>query len=302
MRIKTSQQVRVGIFVTLGLILAMVVIFLLGDGFTLFEKQYSLKARFDEVSGLRVGAPVFLAGIQIGKVEQFEFPEKLDESQIIVVMKLNQQYQERIRQDSSASIVTQGLLGDKAIFITQGKATATELKDEDFIEVKEGPSLDTFAKKGGELVDKLNKLVANTDGIVSDIRTKESFLHALIYDIEGANLVKELSEVTRSAGDVMREVKTGRGMLHSLIYDPVRPGIGKVFSDAAENMRTLSKDLAVVGGRIERGEGSIGGLTKDPTVYYDLMTLLGKANRNKLLRTVIRATLATNEKDLSGGK
>jgi phospholipid/cholesterol/gamma-HCH transport system substrate-binding protein len=77
--------------------------------------------------------------------------------------------------------------------------------------------------------------------------------------------------------------------------------MGKKFSNTIANFESMSKNMKEISSTIEQGEGSVGGLINDPTVYYDLMTLLGNANRNKILRTVIRATLATNEKDLTGG-
>lgn len=299
MKGKISQKVRVGIFVTIGVILSMAVIFMLGDGWSLFAKEYTLRAKFQKVSGLRGGAPVFLAGIQVGKVSTFEFPAELKDTQIIVEMAINKQYQERIREDSTASIETQGLLGDKSIYLTLGTPAVPELKHQDFITVKQGVSLDTFAESGGELLESVNKLAKNIDGLISDIKSNPGLMHALIYDSAGEKIIVELAGLTTSAGKVVREIQTGGGMLNALIYSPVRKDFGKVMNQTVENFRDLSKDLAVMGRRIEKGEGSIGGLSKDPTVYYDLMTLLGKANRNKLLRTVIRATLATNEKDLT---
>ncbi len=298
MKSKITQQVRVGIFVFLGLILSMLVIFLLGGGTGFFERKFELFARFEDISGLRLGAPVFLAGIQVGKVEGVVFPTNLEEREVMVRMEISKKYQDRIRKDSEASIVTQGLLGDKAVFITMGTPASDELKDDEYITVKQGMSLDSFAKKGGDLLDGFLKLAENVDGLVTDIKEKEGLMHAIIYDPEGSQLVKDLANVTDNANQIMREVQSGRGMLHAMIYDPVRKDIGKLFSDTAENFRTLSKDMAAIGASVEKGEGSVGGLIKDPSVYYDLMTLLGKANRNKLLRTVIRATLATNEKDL----
>jgi len=300
MQIRASQQAKVGFFVFLGLILSMTVIFLLGDGINIFERKYHLAARFDDISGLRLGAPVFLAGIQVGKVEDLRFPKNVDEKQILAYLEIKHEFQDRIHQDSEASIVTQGLLGDKAVFLTMGTSNSPVLEDGQSLTVKESISLDSFAKKGTELLDNVNRLSKNVDSLVTDLKEKEGLLHAIIYDPKGQQLVSDLARVTGSAESIMRHVQQGAGMLHAMIYNPVRQDLGKLVSDTAENFRSLSIDLQTVGTRIQKGEGSIGGLVNDPTVYYDLMTLLGKANRNKLLRTVIRATLATNEKDTVG--
>ena len=129
MKNKSAQQVRVGVFVTLGLVLAMVVIFMLGDISDMFERRFTVYARFDDISGLRVGAPIYLAGINVGKVEKIRFPGSLEEKKVVVTMRVRSEYRIRVRNDSAASVMTQGLLGDKAIFITVGSPDSPEVKN-----------------------------------------------------------------------------------------------------------------------------------------------------------------------------
>ena len=179
-----------------------------------------------------------------------------------------------------------------------GSPEVPPLKDGASLSVKPGLSLEALSDRGTELIDNINKLAKNVNGLVDDVKTKEGMVHALIYDLEGKDIVTDLARVTRSTQSIVRQIQSGNGAIHSLIYDPVRRDLGRILSQTAENMRDVSKNFSAVSAKIERGEGSVGGLVNDPTVYYDLMTLLGKANRNKLIRTVIRATLATNEKDL----
>jgi len=297
MQTKTSQKIRVGIFVSIGLLLSMLVIFLLGNGVTLFERQYYLYGRFPDISGLRLDAAVFLAGIQVRKVDEFIFPRNLEEREVIVKFQIKRRFHERIREDSLVSITTQGLLGDKAIFISMGTPAAAVMNDGETLKVKPGLSFEALSDRSTELLDNMNRLAKNIDGLVSDIKKGEGLVGKLIYDPESKKILTDLTQVTHSAQGIIREIQSGRGTMHALIYDPVRKDIGQSLSQTAENLQSASKNFNSVTARIERGEGSVGGLINDPTVYYDLMTLLGKANRNKLLRTVIRATLATNEKD-----
>lgn len=288
---KTSTQVRVGIFVSLGIVLSMVVIFLLGGEKSFFERHYSLYSRFDNISGLRIGASVFLAGITVGSVEDIRFPKELDERDVVVRMRIASKYQDRIRGNSESVIATQGLLGDKMIQISVGSPDLEPLNDGDLLKTKKNSvSIEDFATKGGELI-------ANVNNLVKDIQTKEGFVHALIYDIKGATIIEDLSSVMKSAGGVIREVQHGYGVLHSLIYDKTDRNLAKNFSVAIDNMKKTSQNLSDMTTKIDKGEGSIGGLINDPTVYYDLKTLMGKANRSRLIQAVIRHTLSQNEKD-----
>lgn len=279
----------------------MWVIFLLGDISGLLERQYTLYARFNDISGLRLGAPIFLAGINVGKVEAIRFPQELEERKVIVTMSVRSEYKDRIRKDSSGKIVTQGLLGDKAIFVTVGSPDEPELENGEELSVKTAFSLDTISEQGTELIENINKLAKNINKVIADVKTEDSLVHALLYDPEGKKIVNDLVKMVNSATGIINEIKYGDGVLHSLIFDPTKKNMGDKFSNTIANFESMSKNMKEISSTIEQGEGSVGGLINDPTVYYDLMTLLGNANRNKILRTVIRATLATNEKDLTGG-
>jgi phospholipid/cholesterol/gamma-HCH transport system substrate-binding protein len=87
--------------------------------------HYELTAKFDNIGDLKVGAPVSMSGVEIGRVDKIEFDS--NEYKAIVQLRLNERYN-KIPTDSDASIYTQGLLGGKFIGITAGGAD-TFLKD-----------------------------------------------------------------------------------------------------------------------------------------------------------------------------
>ncbi len=294
---KTVTQVKVGIFVALGIVLCMVVIFMLEGKQSLFERNFTLNAKFKDISGLREGASVFLAGVTVGTVSEIQFPKDLTEKVVVVKMKIVSRYRERIREDSEASIVTQGLLGDKVILVKVGTPDSPEVKDGAYLKVVKSFSVDSMAEDGGELIENLKELSKNMNGLMKDIKEKKSLLHALIYDYKGEDIIAEMASISRTAGRLVREVESGKGVLHALIYDKADPQMAKNLSQALGNMKKTSDHLSLVTQRIEKGEGTIGGLVNDPTVYYDLKTLLGNANRSKLMKAVIRYTLLQNEKE-----
>jgi len=81
------------------------------------DTGYRVTARFSDVAGLKVRAPVTLAGVNVGRVERIEFDN--DQLDAIVTMRIDNQYN-RIPDDSDASINTAGLLGSKYIGIGPG--------------------------------------------------------------------------------------------------------------------------------------------------------------------------------------
>ncbi len=253
-RSKESMQVQVGAFAAVGLILLMVVIFMLGSEKKIFESQYKLVCHFDDISGLRVGAPVQLAGINVGTVSDISFDDKIEKKKVKLVLRLTESYQPRIRQDSAATIVTQGLLGDKMVFITVGNLDKSILKD--------GAELPTSSTSG------FYKVLENSD-----------------------TLIQRVNEVAKTLDKLLAEVKQGKGVLHALIYDPEGEQIVK-------NFQATSANLAQVTDKINQGSGTLGALVNDASLFNDMKTLLGKANRNKLVRAVIRYTLKTKDPTL----
>jgi phospholipid/cholesterol/gamma-HCH transport system substrate-binding protein len=92
--------------------------------------HYDLTAKFDNVGDLKVGAPVSMSGVEIGRVAKIDFDST--EYKAVVLLRLDQRYN-KIPTDSDASIYTQGLLGGKFIGLTAGGAE-TYLKDKDQID------------------------------------------------------------------------------------------------------------------------------------------------------------------------
>lgn len=92
--------------------------------------HYDVTARFDNIGDLRVGAPVSMSGVEVGRVVKIDFDTK--DYKAVVLMRLNDKYNQ-IPTDSDAAIYTQGLLGGKFIGLTAGGAE-TYLKDKDQID------------------------------------------------------------------------------------------------------------------------------------------------------------------------
>ena len=92
--------------------------------------HYDVTARFDNIGDLKVGAPVSMSGVEIGRVARIDFDS--NDYKAIVLLRLNERYN-KIPTDSDASIYTQGLLGGKFIGLTAG-GSDTYLKNNDKID------------------------------------------------------------------------------------------------------------------------------------------------------------------------
>lgn len=239
MRVKRSTIIDVGVFVTVGLALALTAVFFIGREKSFFERRYTLIAPFKGISGLRMGAVVQLAGINVGYVDGVRFGKAGDQNRIDVILKVSKTYQDHIRKDSVASIQTQGLLGDKFILISSGSIGMPPLADGEIMATEEGGGFGALADTGK----------------------------------------KTLEDIRLVAKDFQQTLETV-----------------KLDKDDKENIKKFLANLNAISGKIKNGEGTIGALIMDPSLYFDMRALMGHANRNKLLKNLIRATVDEQDK------
>jgi phospholipid/cholesterol/gamma-HCH transport system substrate-binding protein len=132
---KYTQETVVGIFVVIGFIAIAYMTVKLGNIGFLGENSYTLYAKFNKVTGLRVGNPVTMFGLNIGRVESFKLDQK--DQMVLVDFKIDNGIE--IYDDAIASIKTEGLIGDKFVSIDPG-GSGELLKSGDTITDTESPT------------------------------------------------------------------------------------------------------------------------------------------------------------------
>lgn len=128
---RTTFDLWVGIFVAAGLAALMVLALKVGNMSSVnLGDSYELHAEFDNIGGLKVRAPVKSAGVVVGRVTEIKFDSGKFEA--VVVMKVDRRYQ--FPKDTSASIMTSGLLGEQYVGLEAG-ADSAKLQDGDSIKL-----------------------------------------------------------------------------------------------------------------------------------------------------------------------
>jgi phospholipid/cholesterol/gamma-HCH transport system substrate-binding protein len=103
--------------------------------------------------------------------------------------------------------------------------------------------------------------------------------------------MQSLNQSLATFESILNEVATGNGLLHSLVYEPLTEQ--DVVLEALDAGARLNSILA----KVDTGEGTIGLLLNDPTLYEDLKRLVGGANRSAVVRTLIRMSEGDKEVD-----
>ncbi|KIO54711.1 MlaD family protein [Flavobacterium hibernum] len=108
---------KLGMFVTIGLLLFIMAVYFIGKQKNLFGSTFHLTSKFKTVSGLEVGNNVRFSGINIGTVEEIRL---INDSSVVVSMVIKDDVREFIKTDARASIGSDGLMGDKVLTISPG--------------------------------------------------------------------------------------------------------------------------------------------------------------------------------------
>src|ERR1700740_3345812 len=134
MRMKNTLETRLGLFIALAMIAAFIILELLG-GRDIFKPGYNLRAEFSNVQELKVGDPVKMAGVPVGRVERIS----LDTTNSKVSLTLRLVRDTPVKTDSKASIKFAGLLGQNYVSIDFGSAAPPRLEPGQLIATIEQP-------------------------------------------------------------------------------------------------------------------------------------------------------------------
>jgi phospholipid/cholesterol/gamma-HCH transport system substrate-binding protein len=241
----------------MGIFLFLATLMGLGSEQNLFEQNYVLTTEFNEIAGLRTGAAVRLAGMDVGVVTGIQFnasgaaeaaaapeelsgtsrPAELGDKHIAVRMRVAKRFSERIRSDSLASIQTQGVLGDQFIALSLGSAGKPELAPDGVVS-----SVDPESLLDGvpEIKD---KLLSITDQIDQALRGED-----------GQRGTKSLADILESVRNIIAEVEAGKGIIHALVYDE---SITRDIKGAIDGLDKTVDSVAAITHEIQHGDGTI---------------------------------------------
>ncbi|MBI2494955.1 MAG: MCE family protein [Candidatus Omnitrophica bacterium] len=233
---RLGLKITVGLFVFAGLLLFAVSIFFLGERGRYFAAQRPLKASFANVTGLREGATVRLAGVPVGRVTRIRLPSP-PEQKILVELHVAADAVENIRRDSVARVETMGFMGDKFVEISVGSPQEPRLPDGATLRVEEPADFAALIGQG-------QRVLARAEQLAASLERGEGALPWLINDPQSKRLVAEaLGSVRAVTGSLER----GRGALPWLVNDPESK---RLVIDTLGSVRAVAAS-------VEHGDGAL---------------------------------------------
>jgi phospholipid/cholesterol/gamma-HCH transport system substrate-binding protein len=213
---KARTEIKVGLFVMLGLVLAALLIIKFNKGPGLAAKTYTLRMQAKDVSGVIPGSFVLMAGVRIGSVERIELDS--NSGSVTLITRLLAKYQ--LREDSQFMIKQSGFLGDQYIAAFQGK-TNKFLEDKAIVHLEEPFDLGEVARSTGGLVKRVDTMVGQLSNAVDRV-DKTLLAGETLTNL--AKIVENFHTVSETTLSTLRKVEN--------LIDTNAPGINASVTNA----------------------------------------------------------------------
>lgn len=174
-----NYKTKLGLFVTVGIILFFLAIFIIGKQKNLFDPVFQVKANFQNVSGLKVGNAVRFSGINVGTVDQIRI---INDSTVQVTMLVKQDVQKFIKEDSEAGIGSEGIIGDKLVVLSKGGSTSKIIKEGQLITSSEPVETDAIMESLQVTADNAAMATGEITEILAKVNSGKGSLGKLIND------------------------------------------------------------------------------------------------------------------------
>ena len=277
------SELKIGVLTIGAIVVGAATIFSVMGSRGFFWQRYSLKTRLPNVAGLKAGAPVRVAGLEVGSVTGVVFSG----DQVDVLFQVNKEVRPRVTTSSTATLGSVSLLGLGAVDITASSA-GTPIPDWGYVPAgKPGAVLADVTTQASEGIGELT-------GMLKDMRAGKGLAGKIVTDDK---LYGELQQFVKAAGDVTRTIRSGKGTAGQLINDPkignslkaslanleemtrrINAGegsLGKLVNDDAfaSSLTGATSNLRTLTDRLNRGEGTAGKLMTDPALFNQLKSL-----------------------------
>jgi phospholipid/cholesterol/gamma-HCH transport system substrate-binding protein len=282
-------QLKIGIVSVVAIALAIFMIFLVSGEGGMFWQRYSLKTVFDNIAGLKEGAPVRVAGAEVGSVTALDFVG----DRVEVTFELSKEMQSRVTTGSRASLGSVSLLGEAAVDITPS-SQGEPIPEWGYVPTgRAAGSISDVATQASRSLEEATRLI-------EDVRAGRGTVGKLFTDDA---LYREINRFVDAAEDTARQLSQGRGTIGRLARDPaaakalegslqnleavtarIRAGegtLGRFLHDEAlaKSLTGTTANLDVVTGRLSRGEGTAGKLMTDEALYNRLNSMADRLDK-----------------------
>ena len=238
MKKNITNKIKLGIFVTLGIVVFVLTIYFIGEKQQIFRSTFRVSGIFKDVAGLQAGSNVRFSGINVGTVDAITI---VSDSSVRVEILIDENTRKFIKKDAIASIGSEGLIGNKILIISPGTGGKKEIEEND--KIATSPPI-------------------NMDEVFSSLKTTLD---------NASNITNDLSIITNN-------IQTGKGLIGRMLMDQslvsnIDSSMGEFLSSlntTVDNASNITNDLSKITNNIQSGKGLIGRMLMDQSLELNV--------------------------------
>ena len=251
------QDVRVGVFIFVGVAFMFLIILIVGTNTRKFTSKYTLHTFVPNVIRLNPGSFITIAGIKAGTIGDFEYTTREGQFGVHISLFVEHDFKKWVTTSSKATIKTLGMLGDKYVEISLGRANEPPLEDNAYIPANPPFDFEALLPKAEQAANTIPRVLTALETLLQKLQTGPGTFAMMLNDSTTAKSfnasMANLSSITRA----MNNEKSSFGKL--------------LHSDALyNNLESLTKSLDTILLKVDRGQGTLGKLVADSTLFTNL--------------------------------
>jgi len=232
MKQNTTNKIRLGIFVSLGIAVFILGIYFIGERQQLFRSTFHISGVFKDVAGLQAGSNVRFAGITVGTIENIDI---VSDTSVRVELVVDESTRKFIKKDAIASIGSEGLMGNKILIINPGPGLEKEIQNNDTIKTVQPINLDEVLLSLKTTIDNTSQITKDLSMITTGIQTGKGTIGRLLMD----------QSLAKNFDSAIVNLKQGSAGLKNLM-DDAKISFDQNWDSTFVNLRESSAGLKVL--------------------------------------------------------
>jgi phospholipid/cholesterol/gamma-HCH transport system substrate-binding protein len=254
MKKKISHIVRLGIFVSLGILIFILAIYFIGEKQQLFRSTFRLSGVFKDVAGLQVGNNVRLSGINVGTIDNIAI---ISDTSVRVIILVDESTRQFIKKDAVAGIGSEGLMGNKVLVISPGTGGEKTIENDDVIATSQPIDVDDIMISLKSTMDNTAYITGDLAKIATNIESGKGTIGRLMMD---KTWRQDIQSTIINLKDGSVGFKTFMEKTNEL--DSILVRLNKTI----DNTSSITYDLSKITNNIQSGEGMIGKMLMDQSM------------------------------------
>lgn len=264
-------KINLGVFVLCIGVIGAICIIIAGDEVSFFRKSQTYKSQFKNTAGLVSGAPVRMGGVEVGRVSEIRVETLADGVVVGAELRIDSPYYEMIRTDATVALDNAGLLGDKFVSLSAGTA-AEPMPKGAMIATRE--------------LDGLQKVVEQSKVIMETVGSTTKKIDAFAENLPDQETMKAVGGDFAASAHSLRVLMSKMSADDSMISTLNDAESKRKLQNALTSLESAAAHADSIAKKIDSGQGTLGALINDRTLYEDLRGMLGHIDRGKIARRV----------------